>query len=74
MWRGREEGGKSGMREPKKFEILGEVGFWVRAESRRKAEESAQIVIDKFLDKRLYMDDVLHNPWVEVKLVTEVKD
>lgn len=65
---------RDGSLEQRKFEVIGEIGFWVRADNRRKAEESAQNVIDKFLDKRLYQDEVLHNPWVEVKNIVEVKD
>lgn len=65
---------QDGLPEQKKFEVIGEIGFWVRADNRRKAEESAQSVIDKFLDKRLYQDDVVHNPWVEIKRLVEVED
>lgn len=60
--------------ELKRFEVVGEIGFWVRARNRSGAEKIGEGVIEKFLDGRLYKDDEVFNPWVDLKNVVEVND
>ena len=59
--------------ESKRFEVLGEVGFWVKATSHSEAMRKGEGVINKFLDGRLFKDDEVYNPWIEVKRVDEIK-
>ena len=62
------------MVELRKFEVTGEVNFWIRAENRKRAEVLAQSVIEGFVDGRLFKNLEVYNPSGELKNVIELKD